>query len=254
MFIFIALYRTITYIIAGSWCCMWWSKGIYEVKDEENKPESSAPQGLALYQSAGFGLWPPHWLKVPGCFFLCKIQFINPNAAQTLLGTSGFSVPELAVHIPLFPLSSCCAAAGSPHQLLLRRSWLSAVCVWSCLWIGYCACNSSLGNLICGAKSWKQEFTVQIPWSFLCAQSTQGKRHWTRQKWLSKKPFLCAWKQGMAPVWGSLCSERRTHLLLPNYRFHFFSLFPIFYCHLLALAEWLLPWPWSKYLWCTLFI
>lgn len=77
MFIFIALYKTITYIIAGSWCWMWWSEGIYEVKDEENKPESSAPQGLALYQSAGFGLWPPHWLNVPGWFFLCKIQFID---------------------------------------------------------------------------------------------------------------------------------------------------------------------------------
>lgn len=32
-----------------------------------------------------------------------------------------------------------------------------------------------------------------------------------------------------------------------------FSLFPTFHCHLLALTEWLLRWPWSKYLWWALF-
>lgn len=160
----------------------------------------------------------------PGMVFLCHIQFANPNADQTFLWTNGLSVTSAGwLHVSWLGSSLSLWAAGSYPPVTrpsVRGTWLSAACVWSYLWVRCCACKSSSGNLICGVKSWKHKFAVPIHRHFLHVQRTKGERHKAWEKNGSPRshafpPASRAWHQV-----SEVCTEMRTHLLFPNYRFN----------------------------------
>lgn len=149
--------------------------------------------------------------------------------------------------IPLFPFSiSCCAASGSPQQLLLRSS-PPAARVRSCLWIGCCACNSFWGIFFVGSNSENMNLLGRSA-GVSCVPKAPRETGVRQNKKGSPRNHSFvhanrAWHQH-----GEVSAVEREPSGCSPITGWIFSLFPTFHCHLLALTERLLRWPWSKYL------